>query len=597
MQQSIIGKVVDTYQITGILGKGGMGVVYRAKDTTLDRDVALKMMDSNLARDEEFLKRFKSEAKALAKLQNPNIVSVFALRETEIGLALVMEFVDGSTLADQIRLHGPLTLPRAKHIFRQILGALGDAHRNNVIHRDIKPGNVMLTKEDVVKVTDFGLAKIQQASSATMTMGTGGTLYYMSPEQIRGLANVDARGDIYSIGMTLYEAVTGRVPFSNNLTDFDIRQMIVDGKIPPPERFNSDLPKELVQIIVKSIHKDPNKRYQSCEEMWADLEKVEVAAAAQERKPITSEPTPRLPRYKQPPSPRRPLYVTIGIGLVVLAASFVGRSLLMKPTATVSISSTPPASKVTVNGKPMGQTPLTDLTVEAGAVAISVDREGYYRKDTTLDVKEGETLSVQIPLAKLPERSTETLPAATTQQRESPPVTEARRTEPRTSTEEKRPSPPVTKREPAVAPATLVLRVVPSGSVSIDGGGKQTLGSAGATIEVPSGQRTIVFEHPRYGSKRTTVSLKSGERKQLTCYFEGYLSVVTSGDASWGLLVIDGRTTEVQTPIDGYALPPGRHRISVTKMGFEALEGEKIVVVEPSFERRVERLAFTLKRK
>lgn len=600
MQQSIIGKVVDTYQITGILGKGGMGVVYRAKDMTLDRDVALKMMDANLARDEEFLKRFKSEAKALAKLQNPNIVSVFALRETEIGFALVMEFVDGTTLADQIRLQGPLSLARAKHIFRQILGALGDAHRNNVIHRDIKPGNVMLTKDDVVKVTDFGLAKIQQASSATVTMGTGGTLYYMSPEQIRGLANVDARGDIYSIGMTLYEAVTGRVPFGNDLTDFDIRQMIVEGKIPPPERFNPDLPRELVQIITKSIHKDPNKRYQSCEEMWADLSKVEVGAEEPERKSVTLEPAPRLPRYKPPPSPRRPLYVTVGIGLAVIAALLVVRSLLLTPTATLSISSDPAASSVSINGTPVGETPLTDLSVPAGSVAVTVNREGYYLKDTTLDLKEGEAHSLQIQLTKLPESPAPTQTATTTTpttQQQAPPITEARRTETKPLNEERKVPPSATRREPVAAPATLILRAVPSGTVSIDGGAKENIGSAASTFEVKAGQRTIVFEHPRYGSKRTTVSLQPGERRQLTCYFEGYISVVTSGDASWGLLVIDGKTTEVQTPIDGYALPPGRHRISVAKMGFETLEGEKVVVIEPSFERRVERLAFTLKRK
>jgi hypothetical protein len=170
-----------------------------------------------------------------------------------------------------------------------------------------------------------------------------------------------------------------------------------------------------------------------------------------------------------------------------------------------------------------------------------------------------------------------------------------RREETRPTATEKKP--PIVRREPVAVPATLVLRAVPSGAVRIDGGERRNLGADAATFDVGSGERTIVFEHPRYGTKRTTVTLKPGERKQVTCYFETYLSVVTSGDAAWGLLVIDGKTTEVQTPIDGYPLGPGRHRITVSKMGFEAVEGEKVVVVEPSFERRVERLAFTLRRK
>lgn len=601
--QSIIGKVVDTYEITGILGKGGMGVVYKAKDMTLDRDVALKMMDANLARDEEFLKRFKSEAKALAKLQNRNIVSVFALRETELGLALVMEFVDGTTLADQLRMHGPMPLTRTLNIFTQILGALGDAHRNNVIHRDIKPSNVMLTKDDVVKVTDFGLAKIQQISSATVTMGTGGTLYYMSPEQIRGLANVDQRGDIYSIGMTLYETVTGRVPFGNDLTDFDIRQMIVEGKIPPPERFNAVLPKELAQIIVKSIHKDPNKRFQSCAEMSAALTSVQLKPEDSEVKRVTIGPPPRLPKHKAPPSPRRPLYATLGVGIVLVVGFFIARPYLFPPTATLSIRSQPSASTVLVNGEVAGVTPLQSIPLEAGQISVRVDREGYYRKDTTISLKQGQDVSLFVTLTKLPTDAVSGQEEGASsgegkRQNLQPPISN-------TSTEDLKPVPveqkpaPLTRERERVAPAraTLVLRAVPSGSVLVDGGARTNLGAEALSVEVAPGERTIIFEHPRYGTKRTTVALRPGEQRQLTCFFETYLSVATTGDASWGLLVIDGKPTDVQTPIDGYPLGPGRYRITVSKMGYETVEGEKLVVVEPRFERRVERLSFSLKRK
>ena len=192
----IIGKVIDGYKIEKVLGQGGMGTVYLAKDTTLDRDVALKIMDTRLTGDDTFLKRFQSEARALAKLQNPHIVSIYALRETQIGLFIVMEYVDGGTLADRLEEKGALDLHTTMKMFKEILNALSHAHEAGIIHRDIKPGNIMVNQAGQVKVTDFGLAKMQeQASAVTMTVGTGGTLFYMSPEQVRGLANVDQRGD------------------------------------------------------------------------------------------------------------------------------------------------------------------------------------------------------------------------------------------------------------------------------------------------------------------------------------------------------------------------------------------------------------------
>ena len=611
MQQSIIGKVVDNYEITGILGKGGMGVVYRAKDMTLDRDVALKMMDANFARDEDFLKRFKSEAKALAKLQSPNIVSVFALRETEIGFALVMEFVEGNTLADRIRQHGAMPLSKTLPIFRQLLAALDDAHRHNVIHRDIKPSNVMLTPEDVVKVTDFGLAKIQQVSSATVTMGTGGTLYYMSPEQVRGLANVDARGDIYSLGMTLYETVTGRVPFGNNATDFDMRQMIVDGKIPPPDRFNATLPKDVVKAIMKSIDKDPAKRFQSAAEMWDVLSKVNVAKLPKNGK-STAEMIAPAPNLKKHPSPRRPLYITIGIGVALIAAYFGIRPFVVHSTATLAVFSNPVGSKVIVNGNAAGATPLKNFSVAAGNVVVRINREGYYAKDTTLRLNDGQSLTLTVALTKLPQQQSiaeqKAAPSSdggTNQPIDSPQKEEAKSPVVAKNEERKTVEPPKkelvsatkTRENKPVAMATLVLRAVPEGAISVDGGPKSSIGDETSTVQVGAGERTILFENPKYGSKRLPVNVKPGETRQLTCYFESYVSIGVSGDASGGTVVVDGKTTEEFAPVARLPLGVGKHRIAVTRFGFTTEEGEKEVIVVPSFEEKIVRLAFTLKKK
>ncbi|MBX2991992.1 MAG: serine/threonine protein kinase [Bacteroidetes bacterium] len=595
MQQSIIGKVIDNYEITGILGKGGMGVVYKAKDMTLDRDVALKMMDANFARDEDFLKRFKSEAKALAKLQNSNIVSVFALRETEIGFALVMEFVEGNTLADRIRMNGALPLNKTLPIFKQLLTALDHAHRLGIIHRDIKPGNVMLTPQDVVKVTDFGLAKIQQVSSATVTMGTGGTLYYMSPEQIRGLANVDARGDVYSLGMTLYETVTGRVPFGNNATDFDIRQMIVEGKIPPADKFNPSLPKEIVKAISKSLEKDPAKRFQSAAEMWDMLSRVDVgkAPAAEES---TGQPILPAPNLKKQTSTRRPLYLTLGAGATLIAVLFALRPVLFPPDATLSVQSDPAGSKVMLNGKLVGTTPLKSLSVDPGKISVRVDREGYYVKDTSFMLSEGQVFGLSLALNKLPEQIvTEEKPGLTGEDRASTKdgALESETASIKPAREETQTSRPVDSKP--VGFGTLQLAMVPDGSVSIDGS-RSSIGKSGMSFQAAAGDRVVVFEHPQYGTKRTTIKVKPGETEALTCYFETYFSIVVQGDASGGMISVNGKTTDIFAPVARFPLGPGRHRVTVTRFGYETQGGEREVLVSPSFEEKTVPLTFTLKK-
>ncbi len=292
MEPTIIGKVIDnTYRITGILGKGGMGTVYKAHDQMLDKDVAVKTIDPNLAQDREFLRRFQGEARALARLENPNIVNVYALKETDIGFCIVMEFVDGYTLADIMKEQGVLKIEKTLAIFKQLLFAFDFAHRTGIIHRDIKPSNIMLTLDDRVKVTDFGLAKIQQSSAgATVTVGKiMGTIPYMSPEQAKGLGDIDNRSDIYSLGMTLYEALVGRLPFADDMSDLSILQAKVEGNIPPPDKFNPNLPKELVKIVMKAIHKDPAKRYQTAKEMLEEINIVTIEGKNDKKKTIARE--------------------------------------------------------------------------------------------------------------------------------------------------------------------------------------------------------------------------------------------------------------------------------------------------------------------
>ena len=278
----LIGQTIDNYKILEVIGRGGMGVVFKAMDMSLEKIVALKMIDPFLARDENFLQRFRTEAKALAKLENQNIVRVHALRETNLGLFMVMEYVQAKTISEWLKEKGKFTVAETIAIGAQIINAIRHAHKVGVIHRDIKPNNVLLCEDGIVKVMDFGLAKVilDLDSQNTATHAAAGTLYYMSPEQVKGLRNVDKRSDIYSIGMTLYEMLAGRTPFEKGESEFITQKQIVDGKIPSPVKYNSSIPKDLVSIIMKAIDKDPEKRFQATEEMSNALSGIKTITSS-----------------------------------------------------------------------------------------------------------------------------------------------------------------------------------------------------------------------------------------------------------------------------------------------------------------------------
>ncbi len=277
MSDAVIGKEVDGYRIQSVLGRGGMGTVYKAKDVNLSRTVAIKRINPGQQERESFIHRFRSEAQALARIDSSYIVGVYALRETDIGLLIVMEYVEGGTLKDPLERQGALEPSQAIPILEQTLQAFEDAHSAGVIHRDIKPENVMLTQDGIVKVTDFGIAKLRQPDSGeTVTQGgQGGTLKYMSPEQISSIDDVDARSDVYSLGMTAYEMLAGDLPFKETDTDFDIMRKVVEGEVPPPDQLNPDIPSGLAQWIVGAIQKEQDGRYQSAGEMKEALHEAD----------------------------------------------------------------------------------------------------------------------------------------------------------------------------------------------------------------------------------------------------------------------------------------------------------------------------------
>lgn len=277
MGNSLIGQEIDGYRILEVLGQGGMGVVYKAKNMSLDRVEALKVIAPSLVQDQQLLRRFKREARALARTHHPNIVTVYTLRHAEIGYYLTMEFVEGPTLADRLVEGRGMDWREALPIVKQLLAAFDFAHARGIIHRDIKPRNIMLTSDQVVKVMDFGLAKFYQQHDVTRTQGVSGTLCYMSPEQIKGHADLDQRSDIFSLGMTLYEVLSGQLPFDKDDSQFNIQRAIVEGNFPAPHRLKEGLPTRLSSVIMKAVHKEPEQRYQYASEMLEAIEAFEAA--------------------------------------------------------------------------------------------------------------------------------------------------------------------------------------------------------------------------------------------------------------------------------------------------------------------------------
>ncbi|HXH95641.1 MAG TPA: Stk1 family PASTA domain-containing Ser/Thr kinase [Gaiellaceae bacterium] len=375
MTDPLIDSLFDgRYRIVRKLGAGGMANVYLAEDQELGRRVAIKILNDRHANDDQFVERFRREAKNAAALTHPNIVSIYDRGEAEGTYYIAMEYLDGRSLKELIVSRGPAPVNVALEYARQILAALRFAHRHGIVHRDIKPHNVLVDGEGRLKVTDFGIARAG-ASQMTEVGSIVGTAQYLSPEQAHGSA-VDQRSDLYSLGVVLYELLTGTAPFHGD-TPVEIAMKHLSHAPEPPSALRPDVPQELDWVVMRALAKDPEERYQSAQEMDADLERVArgapVAAATEDtatqimRAPVAPPPaasavapgtaaTMIAPRREAPPPPRE--YYDYGeparrrsawpwfLALLFVVAAGAGGWYVYHQLATSSVAKVPIGSYV-----------------------------------------------------------------------------------------------------------------------------------------------------------------------------------------------------------------------------------------------------------
>jgi serine/threonine protein kinase len=586
MTSSFIGKVLDNYRILENLGIGGMGVVFKAIHIKLDKVVALKIIAPGLALNENFIRRFQTEAKALAKLEDPNIVRINDLRADNDQWFIVMEYVDGINLADKIKEDGAYVWQEALPILKQILKAIGHAHASGIIHRDLKPNNVMINRDGVVKITDFGLAKDQTNVANTMTITSGGTLYYMSPEHLKGFSFTDQRSDIYSIGMTFYEMITGSIPFKNMESDFDIREAIVRKDFEQPTLYNSEIPKKLETIVMKAIAKEPKDRYQTNEEMLKDIEDFEASYGKSDTKVssqsaeessesispivIEAEKTVRDEESKIfniAEMNREQVYkigsavgslLLIFMLLLIYNADFVSQPSAtngIPDTASLTVLSKPAEAVVYLNGDSIGETPVESMTLTPDQYSLNISKDDHRPIDTTMVLTKGDQLGLSLSLQS-------SRPKETLVEKEKNPVSRRARSAPTF--------------------ASLSVEAMPD-NAEVWINGKFKGNSPLYMKRLGPGSYQIEVRKENYQPYRQELKLSAGNNKRVSAklvLYTGRLSVAKA--PATALILIDGEEVETEnsSKVELNHIPIGKHQVEIVKPGYSSFAQE--VDIQPN---------------
>ena len=606
----LLGEEVDGYRILGVLGKGGMGVVFKAEDVSLGRLVAIKLIDPKFADEDEYLRRFRREAQALARLRSPNIVMVHALRRTRFGLFIVMEFVDGVSLSEHFDGEhfgeAAVSWKRVVPILRQVLSALAHAHSLGVVHRDIKPSNIMLTEAGEVRVMDFGIAKLlENDPAATVTQGVSGTPYYMSPEQVVGQQVIDGRTDLYSLAMTAYHLLAGRLPFDEDSNLYKIFQHVMETDIPPLQSIRADIPYGVSAVIEKALRKPRAERFQSAAEMLAALDEADsthrfdraaatITATATEILPETRATDlihdSRILRYaalllvglgalgwglwawrgdRERTNPIQNAGMVAGSGGVINERDSVGAG--EQPDApgeggiTDSLAEPPPETEevapIEASGSEESATPSGSVSVrsEPAGARVRIDGRDYGRTPTRVSLPEGRHQLVLERDGHEPYRTSFQVVASRT-----------------------------FELAPDLVPSTADLRVIvrPWGNVYIDGALRQEQVSSAQTFELPVGSHTVSVRNPVLGRWERSVNVVASEGARVEVDFTIEIPVtITSfgpnGQPRRGPIFVDGVTMEKWSPAT-VPLRVGLHRIEVRAPGYEQDGGPRTINIESS---------------
>jgi serine/threonine-protein kinase len=358
-----IGSRVGDYEILQILGAGGMGRVYKVRNVLSDRIEAMKVLLPDLEGNPGLADRFMREIKVQASLDHPNIAALHTALRIENQLMMLMEYVEGITL-DKLMEAGLVPIGKAVDYIAQVLSALAYAHARGVVHRDLKPANMMIMPSGVVKLMDFGIAKMTADRKPTQTGNTVGSLYYMSPEQIKGAVDLDPRSDLYSLGVSLYEVVTGARPFQGD-SEYSIMAAHLQKKPPPPIEISPSLPSGLNEIILQALEKDPAKRFQTadafrnallyvCKPAQAAVPAIPQAKAAQPQPKIPPPPPPAA----QTARPHRGLWIAIGAVIAIAVIAVVAMQIpKFRQTAAENAPAQPPPAVSEVAAPVSGSNP------------------------------------------------------------------------------------------------------------------------------------------------------------------------------------------------------------------------------------------------
>ena len=391
--------LVGRYELVEKIGEGGMAVVYKAKDRLLNRYVAVKILRPECTKDAQFVDSFRAESQAAAGLQHPNIISVYDVgREGNIHF-IVMELIEGKSLSEIIKEQAPMDYREVVRITRQVASALSVAHKHNIIHRDIKPHNIMMTSDGMAKLGDFGIAKALSDSTMEETSKIIGSVHYISPEQARG-AYVDERSDIYSLGIVMYEMLTGRVPFDGD-TPVQVALMHINDDITPPSELVPEIPPALEKVVMKATDKFQTNRYASADDMLKDLDSIEYVSNVMGRNAFadqTDQPEVRKPRPAEKAEERTPAYSTKKTrkGLSPKARRTLTAAVLIALLAVIGAVALPKL----LNSKTVAVPNVTDMSY-AQAKTTLTDRGLKIKKGTSIasdDVEKGK-VAAQDPSA------------------------------------------------------------------------------------------------------------------------------------------------------------------------------------------------------